>query len=342
MFESRSRESAGRPSLSDLYRLTPPDWVQADPHLRRIRESVLEECGSELLAVLLFGSRLVDSNPDRYSAYDLVLVVEDYWSLFRRLDEAGRLRRSPRLFKLLSGVLPPTNISYRVEPDFPVIAKFMISSWDHLERALSLSAPDHFCLGRLMHRVALIHARSEKEREDVVQLLADARRTSLTWVAPFLREPFSTAEFTRAMLQVSFRGEIRPESDSRPEEVARSQDDFLRVVYGSLLEEACRSDVLVREEGGFRFVRPPSILARFRWGLYFRWSGLRSTARWFKHMLTFEEWLDYIHRKVERRLGLDIELTERDRRYPLIFLWPKLFRVLRVRGKKPRAREIGA
>ena len=314
-----------------LYRLVPPDHVRSDPDLHEILDSLLEEGGSAILAILLFGSRLVGSDPDRHSAYDLVLVVDRYSTLYQRLAAAKRLHRSPSTFTILSHILPPTNISYRADPGAPALAKCMIASKPHLESMLSTSAPDHFCLGRLIHRVALVHARGPEVEEDMIGLVARARRTTLSWVAPFIEEPFSLADFTRTMFGISFRGEIRPESQGRPAQVAESQDRFLALVYGRLLETACRTGVLVRGEGGYRYANPPSLLTRLRWWSYFRWSGVRSTVRWFKHMLTFEEWLDYIQRKVERRMGLEIEIDERDRKYPLIFLWPKLFRVLRAR-----------
>lgn len=331
-FQSRGPGHREDRSYWDFYRLAPPRRVRSDRHLERILAALLRECGPDLIAVLLFGSRLVGSEPDRHSAYDLVLVVDRYADLFRRLNAEDRLHRSPRLFTLLSHTLPPTNISYRTEPAAPVLAKCMVLSEEHLEKALSDSAPDHFCLGRLIHRVALVHARSPTEKERMIEILAGARRTALSWVAPFVEEPFSVEEFTRTMLQVSFSGEIRPESGTRAGEVVRSQDRFLLSVYGRLLETACQDGILVRDGDRFRYATPPSVVDRLRWRIYFWWSRMRSTIRWFKHMLTFEEWLDYIHHKVERRMGLDIELSERERKYPLIFLWPKLVRVLRARG----------
>ena len=48
-------------------------------------------------------------------------------------------------------------------------------------------------------------------------------------------------------------------------------------------------------------------------------------------MLTFENWLPYLLRKVERRTGMRVELTPLETRLPLIFLWPRLFLVLRNR-----------
>ena len=64
-----------------------------------------------------------------------------------------------------------------------------------------------------------------------------------------------------------------------------------------------------------------------RW--YFLRSKVRATLRWLQHVFTFDDWLSYIQRKVERRTGRRVELTSLERKYPLIFLWPKAFRVLR-------------
>jgi hypothetical protein len=50
-----------------------------------------------------------------------------------------------------------------------------------------------------------------------------------------------------------------------------------------------------------------------------------------KYVLTFDDWLGYVAAKVERRTGLRVELTPAERRWPLILLWPKFFRVMRAR-----------
>ncbi len=65
--------------------------------------------------------------------------------------------------------------------------------------------------------------------------------------------------------------------------------------------------------------------------MYFTFSKARVTARWLKHVLTFENWLSYTLRKVERRTGMRVELTALERRLPLIFAWPRLLLVLRNR-----------
>jgi hypothetical protein len=50
--------------------------------------------------------------------------------------------------------------------------------------------------------------------------------------------------------------------------------------------------------------------------------------------VTFEGWLDYIARKASRHGGEPIELTERERRWPVVFLWARAFRYLRTKNRK--------
>jgi hypothetical protein len=59
----------------------------------------------------------------------------------------------------------------------------------------------------------------------------------------------------------------------------------------------------------------------------------RATARWVKHTVTFEGWLDYIVAKAARHTGQPIALTERERRWPWIFLWGRLVRHLRTKDR---------
>jgi hypothetical protein len=68
---------------------------------------------------------------------------------------------------------------------------------------------------------------------------------------------------------------------------------------------------------------PPGPVARALARAWFQWSKARATLRWGKYVALYDDWLDYVVRKVERRSGVALELTERERRWPLIFLWPK-------------------
>jgi hypothetical protein len=54
-----------------------------------------------------------------------------------------------------------------------------------------------------------------------------------------------------------------------------------------------------------------------------------STLRLLKAAATFDDALDYLLWKIQRHSGVFIEPSRLQRRYPVIFAWPLLFRLWR-------------
>jgi hypothetical protein len=153
-------------------------------------------------------------------------------------------------------------------------------------------------------------------------------------VRPWLPARFDVAEYCRTLLRVSLAQEIRPEPEGRADALFEAQREELLPVYRVLLEELAAAGELCALEGGaFACRRPAGALERARVRAFFAWSLVRATARWAKYMLTFDDWLDYIVRKAERHSGRRIVLAPRERRFPLLFLWPRLFRYLREKDE---------
>jgi hypothetical protein len=288
-----------------------------------------------LRAVLLFGSRLVQTDPSAFSAYDLVAVVDDYSDFYRRLHASGAHSRSPRLMTALAGVLAPNIIAF--DPGLPggEIAKIMVFTQADFAGALSAGASDHFLRGRLAQSTRVLMARGPDIAREVDQLLAGTRRDVLQWAGPWLPERFTALELARRMLEVSYAAEVRPEAGGRVAAVFEAQSAFLSEAYSVVLAGAEAEGLVVRageDEGGapaWRLTQRAGSWSALGWRLYFLKSKARATSRWAKHMLTFDDWLTYIQRKVERRTGMRIELTPLERKLPLLVLWPKVFRVLR-------------
>jgi hypothetical protein len=288
--------------------------------------------GEQLRAILLFGSRLVQASPDRYSAYDLVVVCESYRRFYDALARAGAARRSPAVQSLLNRVLAPNVIAFAPDGwEGGPVAKIMVLEPRTFERALERDSPDHFVKGRLVQRVALLHARDPRTAEWVEGLLRGAREDVPRWVGPFLESPFTAERAAHRMLELSYAGEVRPEAADRVRDVFAAQRDFLIAALGGALEGAAARGELERVDGpepAYRFSRRRGWLDRARVRGYFLRSKARATARWLKHVLTFDNWLDYIARKIQRRTGMRVEITPWERRLPLLLLWPKVFRVL--------------
>jgi hypothetical protein len=292
-------------------------------------EALVEAGGESVETVLLYGSHVQASSPNQWSAYDFLLVTESYSRFFRRLVEKGYHKRPAWLLTALSHFLPPNIISFDTGSTDRPPAKCAVVNPRHLRRSLRPNSPDHFLKGRVVQKLALVWSRGPEEEGTLLSAVRTAREGIVLWVRPFLPGPFSLDGFAEKMLRVSYRGEIRPEAPERVFEVFQSQKEILTGIAKESLQAAEKRGKVVVEDGTYRWAKKPGRGAWAITTLYFITSKVRATTRWFKYMITFDGWLDYIQRKIERRAGFEVEIEERDRRWPLIFLWPKLFFVLR-------------
>ena len=294
--------------------------------------------GEAVLGVLFFGSRKTSPSSDPWSAYDFFVLTESYARFYRSLAGQRALFRNPGLIASLNAWLPPNQISLKPVVEGRVVrAKCAVIDLERLLRETSRQRSDQFCAGRLFQPVALAFSRDAASAERVLDALVGAHRVTREWLRPSLPPEFDAELFARQALLVSMAGEIRPEPAGRAEALFEAQRDYHRAVVPLLLQEWLRDGTLVEAGGGrFAWARPIDDVERRRVERRFARSKLRATLRWSKYLLTFEDWLEYIVRKARRHSGEPIELSERERRWPLLFLWPRVFRYLGSKGPPKR------
>lgn len=287
----------------------------------------------DVVAVVFFGSRRTGAAArDRFSAYDLFVVVRSYRGFYAGLAAAAQLRRRPGLVAWLNTWLAPNQVSFRGSGDR--IGKLSVVTRETFLRETSPLRRDHFCAGRLFQPTEVVFAADAEASALALEGLAQAHALTLGWSRPWLPETFDAAAFTRRILEVSLAQEIRPEPGDRAGQLWQAQQEYLVAVYGRLLEAWVEGGELLASDGAYRLARPVAESEAASLRRYFRRSKLRATARWFKYMLTFDDWLAYIRRKVERHTGEPIVLTPREQRWPLLFLWPRVFRYLRHKDRR--------
>jgi len=322
---------------ADLGALVAERATQAaeDPGPRALAEGLVAQADGTIQVLLFFGSRRSGAHTDRFSAYDLFVLVDDYRSFYRALRRSGAVTRPALLLAAVSRLLPPSQVSFRTGPAAEELqAKCAIISARQFERETGSARRDHFCVARLFQATQLLYARDLSARQLTLRGLERAHRLTFEWVRPWLPESFDAADYTRKLLEVSLAAEIRPEPTGRSRLLWEAQSEYLLAVYPELLRELGEAGQLTSlPEGRYRLPRPISARQRLSVRTYFAWSLLRATARWAKHMLTFEGWLDYIARKATRHTGQAIQLTSRERRWPLVFLWPRVVRYLRAKNR---------
>ena len=308
------------------------------PEAAGLARALAEAGGGAVRAIVFFGSqRSQAAARNEWSAFDLFVLTSDYGRFYRGLRQAGQLRRPVRLVAWLNAWLPPNQISFRAldEGGLERHGKCAVIDEEVFARETSAARRDHFCAGRLFQPSELVYAADEAARASTLDALASAHLVTLDWIRPWLPESFDASEYCHTLLRVSLSREIRPEPEGRSDALFEAQQLDLVPLYTRLLEEYCRDGALgLVAPGRYSLARPVAASERKRIEAYFRRSLFRATARWAKYVLTFEAWLDYIVRKAERHTGEEVVLTPREQRFPLVFLWPRIFRYLRDKDKR--------
>jgi hypothetical protein len=303
-----------------------------DAGAREAAGAIQDRGGAATRAIVFFGSRKTQARPDAWSAYDFFVIVDGYRPFYDALRAHGALRRPSALVAALNHPLPPNQIGLTLGApgERTARAKCAVVSSAAFTRETSAGRRDHFFLGRLCQQTEVVFAADEQSRALAVDALTSAHALTYAWVRPWLPERFDVGTFCRTFLRVSYSAEIRPEPDGRAEALWEAQRDYLSAVYGVLLGELhARGDLVLHAPGIYGLARPAGTAERLRLSAYFWWSKVRATLRWAKYVVTFDDWLEFILRKATRHSGQAFDLSPRERRFPLIFLWPRVFRYLR-------------
>lgn len=291
--------------------------------------------GESALAVVFFGSRKTKPSEDPWSAHDFFVLTRDYLGFYRSLRAQGAASRSPALLAALNAWLPPNQLSLQLRLQGGLLrGKCAVISLPTLLLETSTLRRDHFCAGRLFQPAELAWVRDESAADCVLGALTSAHRITYEWARPYLPAEFDAGDYARALLAASMAAEIRPEPKGRALALFDSQRGYYDDVYALLLAELHgRGELRERGAGRYELARPPTSGERARVRLFFRWSLVRATLRWAKYVITFDDWLEYIVHKAQRHTGREITLSPRERRWPLLFLWPRLLRYLRDKDR---------
>jgi hypothetical protein len=293
--------------------------------------------GDSLAGLVFFGSRRTGAGQaSTFGAHDLFVVVLAYRPFYEALARAGLTGKRPAVVSLASRWLPPTQYSLRFAAE-GVHVKASVIRLDTWRRETSGRRRDHFCIGRLCQPTRILHFRDEDARGHLLEGLVSSHRETWRWSRPWLPPAFDAKAYGLSALRTSMRWEVRPEPAGRADALWEAQESLQRPVFEALLRElAERGEVapVPARPGTFAPTRPVGRTERVRLERYFRVSLARATLRWLKHVVTFEGWLDYIVRKTSRHTGEPIVLTDRERRWPWLFAWGRLFRHLRDKDRR--------
>ncbi|MGD2056699.1 MAG: hypothetical protein PVJ15_07820 [Gammaproteobacteria bacterium] len=296
----------------------PPD----SPALRALVQALRERHGEGVNAILFYGSCL--RGGDLYDGLvDLYLIVDSYRACY-----------PDRLGALANWLLPP-NVFYTEIPQGgrTLRAKYAILSVADLLHGTSHRWFHSYLWGRFTQPTAVAWCRNESTRRQLNDALASAVHTFLERILPVVPAAGRVRDLWQQGLQLSYGAELRSEQPGRS-----------GVLTDAALEYYCAATRLAAAslryplhiEGNSREARYQARIPATRrrlghvaWWLRRIQGKLLSILRLLKALFTFDGGLDYLAWKLERHSGQHIEIPERVRRYPLIFIWGLFWQLYR-------------
>ncbi|HJO22214.1 MAG: hypothetical protein QF890_18180 [Myxococcota bacterium] len=308
-----------------LVRLAREELARPAPDAaRRVAAAICTRTGNATLGVVFYGSCLRRDSAE--GVLDFYVIVDDY---------AGAL--GPGWLARVSDWLPPS-VFYIECPasDGSVLrAKYALLTLEDFARGAVSGGFRSGIWARFCQPALAPWVRDEAALESIAGVCAQSVRTAVETVTPLLEGPSDAEEFWQTVFAETYRRELRSESVSTIRSLhAAAPERYERALRAGLA--ACEQERLFAVEwSGPRFAlewpagRREKLHRRFRRRI--AWAKCAYVAQLLKTAFTFGDWLPYALWKVERHTGAEIPYTERQRRHPLIFGWPLLFRVLHNR-----------
>jgi hypothetical protein len=247
-------------------------------------------------AVLAYGSALRDER--------LEDTLVDFYVLTKDLQGVS----SSAVSRFFCDIIPP-NVYYAEASinGTTCRCKYAVLPIDLLARCVSADVANPYFWIRFSQPMRLVWVAHESQRRRVMDIIGASIETAYANATKLTPESPATSQWTR-LFEQTYRTELRPESPSRAADIVGRQQAYFETI------SAFASPVRVSSA---------SWLAR-------RWQGkLLSIARLLKAAFTFQAGADYAAWKIRRHSGVDIKVTDWQRRHPVLaglMLLPKLLR----------------
>ena len=290
--------------------------------LHSLSREVHARFGEALSAVLFYGSCLRSGDPTE-GLVDLYAIVDDY------------SRAHPRLLPRLANAWLPPNVFHLqalTTDGRSLRAKCAVLSLRDLEQGTARWFQSYLW-GRFAQPSRLVYRRDEQVERRIHQALARATLTLIGQALPCQPERFDSETLWQRALALSYGTELRPEAADRPTLLVRHDSAYYRRLTQAAAPAIAGLAPVAGEADTYRNDLSAAACRRSRrlWRLRRVQGRILNVARLVKSFFTFENGVDYVVWKLERHLGQPIEITPRLRRFPLIFGWPLLWRLLKER-----------
>lgn len=290
-----------------------------DAAARAMSDAIVARHKDCLVATLFYGSCLRpadDGDSALVGPGDASERLMDFYAIVNDLRRANR-----GLLAALGNRLLPPNVFYLEVPHDGgrVRCKYAIVTLAQFRRLVRAETLQNYFWGRFCQPTAVPFARGAGTRETLVEALADAVVATVRATAPLFEAPFADRDLWVRAFAESYGAELRPESPARPAQVHDADPARYAALTPAAL--AVAGFAATRDAAG-RYSPVGDPAARRRARRAWTWRRLLgktlNVLRLVKAVFTFEGGADYVAWKIQRHSGVRLDISDWQRRHPLL------------------------
>lgn len=266
-----------------------------------LANNIVAEHGTSVAAVVFYGSCLRDKTAE--GVLDFYVLVDDYKGF-----------HGSWLSATANYLLPPT-VTYRHGEE--ARAKIAIISVDQFAKRMQPSSNDTTLWARFCQPAALLYSRDDQATAATRNAVADAITTAVVWARRLGPEGTVARDLWNTLFTHTYGAELRVEDGKKRGGLIyeRSPEYFDVLVEPSIVRAQNKPDQRTWEtEANSKDIRR---YAR-SWRRKRMWGKALNIMRLIKGAFTFDQKVEYIQWKVERHTGEPLNLTDFQKKYPLL------------------------
>jgi hypothetical protein len=286
--------------------------------MEKLRIALQERHRGAVRSLIFYGSCL-RSGDLRDGLVDLYVIVDSYRHAHRSVLAAiGNRLLAPNVYYL------------QVESGGQTVrCKYAVLSEADLARGVSPSRFESYLWGRLCQHAAIAWAMDERALTAARAALRQATISFLDNALPLAASKGYIVDVWSAGLACSYATELRSEDVDRAAAIVEASSVYVLAATNAVADALRWSFNSGGEFYSCSIPETACVAARRDWARRRMLGKPLSVLRLLKALSTFEDGLDYIAWKLERHTGRMVDIPERVRRFPLIFIWGLMWKLYR-------------
>jgi len=291
--------------LDKIISVLETEYIPPSKRVSRVCKDISERHTGRVQAFIYYGSSLRDmDNPDKM--LDFYVLVDSYRKTHKNPVRA-----------LLNALIPPAVYYHEMQHDDGVTTtcKYSIMSMRAFKRRCSSRAFLSMTWGRFSQPCIVLFPISDAVKQRIQSARAGAVMHTARQTEPLITGSISCVKFWARGFRESYRTELRPESsEARSEEIvtryAERYQNLMTEIYGQSEDDLYNIPAVSKAR---------QYWCRVKWFFRRVLGKPLGGIRVLNSALTFDGGLDYIQHKLKNHSGVTIDVTDHQRRHPILW-----------------------